>query len=307
MQLIAPRPPQRVTHQHFHLRSLWTSPGNPPYPNEDVVQMVGQNGVILLDGCTPMDQDDPYKDCPEGSSAYWIANTFADFIQQRPFADGDVPRQYLKEIGARVSKAYDKLTVRRSPNPWDYPTTTLIYAHISPTCDELTLFWIGDSTCLVKRKDGVIIAYPEPKKPVVEIAVEAGKTMLVSDEANIAKYRAQRESRILNGDLSLSNFPGPMQGLRSVKLKASECAEIFLASDGFDILSNPYDTTLGLFGDKAHAIMFERSQNQTEMDDLGDTLRRQEIAMAEIIKLKRPKIHDDASAARVRIVHPSFR
>jgi hypothetical protein len=275
----------------------WINPGHPHKDNEDTwnsVQYGDLDLIWLLDGCTDVDRETPY---PDGkTNAFWYKETLSHLLKTHPYISlQQDPKLYVASIIEKIRAEYINLGLDFDKKEWAYPSSTFVMAAYSKSTRVLRLLGQGDSYCLVKKDTQDVEKFPaqifvteENKELKKSLQKTTLSSFLVEDQLDF--YRAERANSLRSGLRSLSLFPDRLMGFQSVDMILDTDTDLLLVSDGFYRLVDMHDMYSPL------ELFTEGSLNM-----LGNRLRNYEREKSAHLTATTSKIHDDATAVRVKI------
>lgn len=269
-------------------------PGNPDRPNEDAFAHTDQMAVVF-DGVTAITE--PLM--PGASDPAWLA-TFAARRLAAHSADGDDPREWMKNAAADAQKSYNALRRRGPKERYENPYASLTVVAIAG--DQVQAFWMGDCIAIMQSPDGAtqvlgdaIESRARERAMIAKLAAEENTTPAESlAREDVRKKLCARRNKFntAGGTWLFTPDPKCAKHAQSDAAPLAGGARVLVASDGFFALVTEY----ALYTVPELMAACEKKG----LAALATEVRAIEAEDPEGVKYPRFKKSDDATALIVR-------
>lgn len=274
----------------LELREAITDQGAPNKANEDQY-LVCDDLAVVFDGATGLGA---HWITDASSDAKWFVDTLKTHLREQ-WRYHRLFRAALQQAVTLTTEAFDRERgSRRRLTPDEAPCAAMIAVVITGECVEL--YQAGD--CIAFLDDNQSITRPFPTSPLQALDqasieamrpfLEQGLTAAEARNHILHRLRGNRQlANTANGYPILTTQVTCAQHVEHMQISPVRGDEIILASDGFSTLAD-YDSS------------WESRLFTTELKDLLYALRRIERIDNDLQLYPRLKIHDDATAIKLR-------
>ncbi len=275
----------------LHVLDSISEPAHPGSINQDYFRAF-KNGVILLDGASPLQKDSPF---PTHDFVQEFTDAFSIFA-----AESDTDTKTL------IQKTIDSLVKSSGMNDLSQsPSASAIIMRFNGKTNKLEFVQIGDCKSYIMSKWGLEEATPVFKENRVyhfdQIALNVQMSYMKLG------FNAQEARRLINpllishrsmlnlpkgyASLSLSSSCNNYISCHEYVLKSNTVYKVMLASDGF----------YSGFEDYEPGTLPKIMDGMISLKNALEKYRKIERRDSELIKHPRFKVHDDASCVLIEI------